>query len=79
MLLLSVGLLQVPTAHQPAELAKQEWTVISQSPPWAIDAWGLGCLMQETFNSKPLTRTEELRNLDNIPKPVHQVISLANF
>ena len=33
----------------------------------AVDAWGLGCLVQEVFSGKYLQRTEDLRNLACIP------------
>ncbi len=36
----------VAPQYKAAELAKADWAVVAQSPPWAIDAWGLGCLMQ---------------------------------
>lgn len=28
------------------QVGKGEWSSLSQSPPWAVDAWGLGCLLQ---------------------------------
>ena len=67
-------LVQVSQARKPAEVAKEDWEAVSQSPPWAIDSWGLGCLMQEAFSATPLKRTEDLRNLDHIPKPIAQVL-----
>ncbi|CAI7802369.1 unnamed protein product [Closterium sp. NIES-53] len=41
---------------------------IRKGPPYAIDSWGLGCLIQEVFSGHQLTRTEELRNTACIPK-----------
>ena len=38
-----------------------------------MDAWGLGCLMQEAFGGRELARTEDLRNTVSIPKPALQV------
>ena len=64
---------QVGAQYKSAEVAKADWAAVAQSPPWAVDAWGLGCLMQEAFSGVELSRTEDLRNLDPIPKPVAQV------
>ncbi|KAH7654086.1 Protein kinase-like (PK-like) protein [Dioscorea alata] len=50
------------------ELAKSDWAAIRKSPPWAIDSWGLGCLIYELFTGLKLTKTEELRNTAHIPK-----------
>lgn len=36
----------VPAQYQAGEVARQEWDTIRQSPPWAVDAWGLGCMLQ---------------------------------
>ena len=47
--------------YKPAELAKGDWATIQQSPPWAVDAWGLGCLMQEVFSGEPMAQVENLR------------------
>eukprot|EP00249_Psilotum_nudum_P023155 c28764_g1_i1 orf=1228-3660(-) len=58
----------VGTQYKPIELAKNDWTAIRKSPPWAIDSWGLGCLMYELFSGVKLLRTEELRNTACIPK-----------
>ena len=35
---------------------------VKESPPWAVDAWGLGCVMQELYSGKPMSKTEDLRN-----------------
>ena len=39
----------VGAQYKPSEIAKCEWSVIQQGPPWAVDSWGLGCLMQVTY------------------------------
>ena len=28
--------------------------LVKESPPWAVDAWGLGCLLQELYSGAPL-------------------------
>jgi len=66
---------QVGAQYKTGEVAKSEWQTVQQSPPWAVDAWGLGCLMQEAFTGRTLTRTEELRNTESIPQAVLQVTS----
>lgn len=33
----------------------------------AVDAWGVGCLIQEIFSAHKMARTEELRDLSRIP------------
>lgn len=62
----------VGAQYKPLEIAKCEWSVIQQGPPWAVDSWGLGCLMQEAFNGQEMGSMEELRNTAPIPKPVLQ-------
>ncbi|KAL4189988.1 hypothetical protein AMTRI_Chr08g168240 [Amborella trichopoda] len=54
--------------YKPMELLKSDWTAIRKSPPWAIDSWGVGCLIYELFSGTKLTKTEELRNTSPIPK-----------
>ncbi|KAM0950562.1 putative protein kinase SCY1-SCYL1 family [Dioscorea sansibarensis] len=58
----------VGSQYKPMELAKSDWAAIRKSPPWAIDSWGLGCLIYELFTGMKLTKTEELRNTAHIPK-----------
>ncbi|KAJ7973615.1 Protein kinase family protein with ARM repeat domain [Quillaja saponaria] len=58
----------VGTQYKPMELVKSDWAVIKKSPPWAIDSWGLGCLIYELFSGMKLAKTEELRNTASIPK-----------
>ncbi|RCV27889.1 hypothetical protein SETIT_5G361100v2 [Setaria italica] len=58
----------VGTQYKPMELTKSDWASIRKSPPWAIDSWGLGCLIYELFSGAKLARTEDLRNIASIPK-----------
>ncbi|AQK99678.1 Protein kinase family protein with ARM repeat domain [Zea mays] len=58
----------VGTQYKPMELSKSDWASIRKSPPWAIDSWGLGCLIYELFSGAKLARTEDLRNTASIPK-----------
>ncbi|KAE8728537.1 ATP-dependent RNA helicase DBP7-like isoform X1 [Hibiscus syriacus] len=54
--------------YKSMELANTDWATIRKSPPWAIDSWGLGCLISEIFSGTKLGKTEELRNTASIPK-----------
>ncbi|XP_021754954.1 probable inactive serine/threonine-protein kinase scy1 [Chenopodium quinoa] len=58
----------VGTQYKPMELVKSDWVAIRNSPPWAIDSWGMGCLIYEIFSGTRLSKTEELRNTSSIPK-----------
>ncbi|XP_054781682.1 uncharacterized protein LOC129288891 isoform X2 [Prosopis cineraria] len=58
----------VGSQYKPMELAKSDWAAIRKSPPWAIDSWGMGCLIYELFSGVSLGKTEELRNTASIPK-----------
>ncbi|KAG2438971.1 hypothetical protein HYH02_010763 [Chlamydomonas schloesseri] len=62
----------VGNQYKPAELAKSEWSVIQQGPPWAVDAWGLGCLTQEVFNVSEMQSVEDLRHTDLMPQALLQ-------
>ncbi|KAL4423761.1 hypothetical protein ABPG75_001062 [Micractinium tetrahymenae] len=62
----------VPAQYKPGEVAKRDWQAIKDGPAWAVDAWGLGCLMQEVYSGRPLARTEDLRSTDHIPKELLQ-------
>ncbi|KAL2645070.1 hypothetical protein R1flu_012657 [Riccia fluitans] len=53
--------------YKPQELVKADWSTIRKSAPWAIDSWGLGCLLYELFSGSKLTRGEELRHTEVIP------------
>ena len=43
----------------------------------AVDAWGVGCFIQEIFSGRKLTRTEELRELSRIPQVRQQRAPVA--
>ncbi|KAL9232799.1 hypothetical protein vseg_007865 [Gypsophila vaccaria] len=58
----------VGTQYKPMELTKSDWVAIRNSPPWAIDSWGMGCLIYELFSGIRLSKTEDLRNISSIPK-----------
>ncbi|CAO2822027.1 unnamed protein product [Amaranthus hypochondriacus] len=58
----------VGNQYKPNELVKSDWVAIRNSPPWAIDSWGMGCLIYEIFAGMKLGKTEELRNTSSIPK-----------
>ncbi|KAL1559366.1 putative inactive serine/threonine-protein kinase scy1 isoform X1 [Salvia divinorum] len=62
----------IGSQYKSMELSKSDWSAIRKSPPWAIDSWGLGCLIYELFSGMKLGRTEELRNTTNIPKSLLQ-------
>jgi SCY1-like protein 1 len=49
------------------ELARGDWAGVRAGPVWAVDAWGLGCLMREAFAGAPLQRTEDLRDTAELP------------
>jgi len=44
----------------------------SPSGDRAVDAWGVGCLVQEVFSGRKLMRTEDLRELAHIPPVLHK-------
>ena len=56
--------------YKSGELGRSEWDVIAQSPVWAVDAWGLGCLIQESFSGEAITKMEDLKKLENIPQKI---------
>lgn len=58
----------VGTQYKPMELVKSDWVAIRNSAPWAIDSWGMGCLIYELFSGMRLSKTEDLRNTSSIPK-----------
>ena len=46
--------------YLPGEAQRGEWEALapeSGSPPWAVDAWGLGCLVAEAFAGQALPAT----------------------
>ena len=57
------------------QVGKGDWAAVQQGPPWAVDAWGLGCLMHEAYAGQTLARIEDLRSIDAIPKAVLPVLS----
>lgn len=58
----------VGAQYLPGEVHKKEWHVVADSPPWAIDAWGLGCFIRELFKGGAMSAVAELRDLQGIPK-----------
>ncbi|GHP09154.1 hypothetical protein PPROV_000789100 [Pycnococcus provasolii] len=56
-----------PGQYKPAEVGKGDWSAVVNGPPYAIDAWGLGCLVLEVFSGAPLDKMEDLRNMDVLP------------
>ena len=41
----------VPDQYKPEEYRRGDWAGIPGGPPWAIDAWGLGCLICLLYTS----------------------------
>ncbi|KAG9457148.1 hypothetical protein H6P81_001656 [Aristolochia fimbriata] len=71
----------VGSQYKSQELRKSDWSTIRKSPPWAIDSWGLGCLIYELFSGTRLTKCEELGNTASIPKsllPDYQTLLTVN-
>lgn len=58
----------VAAQYKPGEIARCDWPSLRDSPPWSVDIWGLGCLIQEVYSGRLLKRTENLRETDSIPK-----------
>lgn len=58
----------VGAQYKAGEMAKGDWEAVRSGPSWALDAWGLGCLIQEIYSGSSLVRTEDLRVTDNIPQ-----------
>ncbi|KAK7295170.1 hypothetical protein RJT34_18075 [Clitoria ternatea] len=58
----------VGSQYKPMELVKSDWDLIKKSPSWAIDSWGMGCLIYEVCSGMRLGKTEELRKTGSIPK-----------
>eukprot|EP00892_Ulva_mutabilis_P012798 jgi/Ulvmu1/9891/UM057_0047.1 len=52
--------------YRPPELSKGS----ADGPVWAVDSWGLGCLIQEAFTGQALSGPEQLTNTTAIPKPL---------
>jgi len=62
------GAFLVPDQYKPEEFRRGDWVSIPEGPSWAIDAWGLGCLIQEVFRGEALRGTDQLREIDCIPQ-----------
>ncbi|KAL6779810.1 hypothetical protein ACKKBG_A13815 [Auxenochlorella protothecoides x Auxenochlorella symbiontica] len=62
----------VASQYKPGEVGRGEWEAVRAAPPWAVDAWGLGCLMQELYSGHALERLEDLRRTDVIPPSLVQ-------
>ena len=62
------GAFLVPDQYKPEEFRRGDWVSIPEGPSWAIDAWGLGCLIQEVFRGEGLRGTDQLREIDCIPQ-----------
>jgi SCY1-like protein 1 len=60
----------VGAQYKPGEVARGDWGAVREGPAWGVDAWGLGCLMQELFSGAALARTEDLRNIEAVPQPL---------
>jgi len=62
----------VGAQYKPGEVAKADWVSVRDGPCWAVDAWGLGCLIQEVYSGALLVRTEDLRTTESLPQPLLQ-------
>lgn len=62
------GAYLVPDQYKPEEFRRGDWVSIPEGPPWAIDAWGLGCLIQEVYSGGALRGTDQLREVSCIPQ-----------
>ena len=58
----------VSSQYLPGEVHKKDWQALADAPEWAVDAWGLGCFIQEVFRGNAMTAVAELRELQAIPK-----------
>ena len=56
--------------YKPAEVARGDMEALAAAPPWAADAWGLGCLMHELFAGERLASADELRVTGCVPPAV---------
>ena len=61
---------QAARQYVPGELARGDWRAVAEGPAWAVDAWGLGCLIREAFSGAPLAAMEQLRDTACIPPSV---------
>ena len=56
--------------YKAAEVARGDMEALAAAPPWAADAWGLGCLMHELFAGKRLESADALRDTAAVPAGV---------
>jgi SCY1-like protein 1 len=56
--------------YVPGELARGDWAAIAEAPAWAVDSWGLGCLIREAFSGQPLMAMDQLRDTACIPPSI---------
>jgi len=66
--LLAASSWAVGSQYKSGEVGRSDWVSLRDYPPWAVDAWGLGCLIQEVYSGRLLQQTEDLRSIDSIPK-----------
>lgn len=59
--------LALPPALRAPEASRADWAAVAASPPHALDAWGLGCLVQEVLSSSPVDGPQALRSVAHIP------------
>jgi SCY1-like protein 1 len=62
------GAYLVPDQYKPDEYRRGDWQSVPEGPPWAIDSWGLGCLIREVYGGGAMTSAEDLRDIQHIPK-----------
>ena len=62
------GAYMVPDQYKPDEYRRGDWQSVPEGPPWAIDSWGLGCLIREVYGGGAMTSAEQLRDIQHIPK-----------
>jgi hypothetical protein len=55
----------VPNKYKSPERLRNDWASLDSSPPWAIDAWGLGCVIFEVFNGL-VVNAEELLDVNKV-------------
>ena len=62
------GFEHVPPYYLPGEVHNKDWIAVADGPEWGIDAWGLGCFLQEIFRRKPLDAMAQLKEIQPIPR-----------
>jgi hypothetical protein len=55
----------VANKYKSPERLRNDWASLESSPPWAIDAWGLGCVIFEVFNGL-VVNAEELLDVNKV-------------